>query len=112
MIYMIDLYAAETPYGWKASFVLEEFELPCEVHAIDLGSGDQKQPGFLKLNPNGRIPAIVGRDEDNLSIFESGAIIPYLGEKTGQLMPTEVKGRYDVMQWLMFQMGGLGPMQG
>jgi len=109
---MIDLYTAETPNGWKASIVLEELGMPYETHAIDLGAGDQKQSDFLKLNPNGRIPAIVDRDADNLTIFESGAIMLYLAEKSGQLMPTDTKGRYDVIQWLMFQMGGIGPMQG
>ncbi len=109
---MIDLYTSETPNGWKASITLEEMGVPYEVHAIDLGAADQKTPEFLALNPNGRIPAMVDRDEDNLTIFESGAIMLYLAEKTGQLMPTDLKGRYDVMQWLMFQMGGIGPMQG
>jgi len=109
---MIELYTASTPNGWKASVTLEELELPYNVHAIDLASGDQKKPDFLKLCPNGRIPAIVDTDEDNLSIFESGAIMVYLAEKTGKLMPTDVKGRSDVMQWLMFQMSAIGPMMG
>ncbi len=109
---MIDLYTSETPNGWKATIMLEEISMPYEVHAIDLGEGDQKKPEFLKLNPNGRIPVIVDREEDNLTIFESGAIMLYLAEKSGRLMPTDVKGRYDVIQWLMFQMAGIGPMQG
>jgi glutathione S-transferase len=109
---MIDLYTSETPNGWKATIMLEEIGMPYEVHAIDLGEGDQKKPEFLKLNPNGRIPVIVDREEDNLTIFESGAIMLYLAEKSGRLMPTDVKGRYDVIQWLMFQMAGIGPMQG
>ncbi|NQV22307.1 MAG: glutathione S-transferase N-terminal domain-containing protein [Rhodospirillales bacterium] len=109
---MIELYTAETPNGWKVSIMLEELGMPYEVHAIDLGAGDQKKPEFLKLNPNGRIPAIVDTDEDNLTIFESGAIMLYLAEKSGQLMPSDLKGRYDVIQWLMFQMSGVGPMQG
>ena len=109
---MIDLYTSETPNGWKATITFEEIGMPYKVHAIDLGEGDQKKPEFLKLNPNGRIPAMVDRDEDNLTIFESGAIMLYLAEKSGQLMPTDLKGRYDVIQWVMFQMGGIGPMQG
>jgi len=109
---MIDLYTAPTPNGWKASVTLEELELPYEVHALDLGKNDQKQLDYLKINPNGRIPAIVDRENDDFAIFESGAIMIYLAEKTGKLMPTDVKGRSQVIQWLMFQMGGVGPMQG
>jgi glutathione S-transferase len=109
---LIDLYTAPTPNGWKASITLEELELPYEVHAIDLGEGDQKKPGFLKLNPNGRIPAIVDRDADDFPIFESGAIMIYLAEKAGRLLPTDAQGRSRVIQWLMFQMGGVGPMMG
>ncbi len=109
---MIDLYTAATPNGWKASCALEELELPYEVHALSLGKGDQKQPDFLKISPNGRIPTIVDRDEGDFAIFESGAILVYLAEKTGRLLPTDVKGRSLVMQWLMFQMGGIGPMMG
>jgi GST-like protein len=106
---MIKLYTAATPNGWKASVTLEELGLPYEVHALDIQSGVQKQPPFLAINPNGRIPAIV---DDGFSVFESGAIMIYLAEKTGQLMPTDPKGRSLVMQWLMFQMGGIGPMMG
>ena len=109
---MIDLYTAPTPNGWKASITLEELDLPYEAHAIDLGKGDQKQPDFLKLNPNGRIPAIVDREADDFPVFESGAIMVYLAEKTGRLLPTDIKGRSQVIQWLMFQMGGVGPMMG
>jgi len=109
---MIDLYTAPTPNGWKASITLEELELPYEVHAIDLGAGDQRKPDFLKLNPNGRIPAIVDRDADAFPIFESGAIMIYLAEKAGRLLPPDAKGRSRVIQWLMFQMGGVGPMMG
>ncbi|MBZ2188328.1 glutathione S-transferase N-terminal domain-containing protein [Alcanivorax sp. JB21] len=109
---MIDLYTAATPNGWKASVTLEEMALPYEVIALDLMSGAQKKPDFLAINPNGRIPAIVDRDEGNFPVFESGAIMVYLAEKTGQLLPTDVKGRSTVMQWLMFQMGGVGPMMG
>ncbi len=109
---MIDLYTAATPNGFKVSVALEEMGLDYTLHALDLGSGVQKQPDFLALNPNGRIPAIVDRDNEDLAIFESGAILIYLAEKTGMLMPSDTKGRMDVMQWLMFQMGGVGPMQG
>ena len=86
--------------------------IPYEVHSIRLLEGDQKQPEFLKINPNGRIPAIVDRDNDHLAVFESGAIMIYLAEKSGQLLPTDSKGRAQVIQWLMFQMGGIGPMMG
>lgn len=109
---MIDLYTAPTPNGFKASIALEELALPYAVHALRLGHGDQKKPEYLKINPNGRIPTIVDRDEDDFAVFESGAILVYLAEKTGRLMPADVKGRSEVMQWLMFQMGGVGPMQG
>ena len=109
---MIDLYTARTPNGFKASIVLEELALPYEAHAIDLGAHTQKEAWFLDINPNGRIPAIVDRDEGDFAVFESGAILVYLAEKTGQLMPTARKGRSVVMQWLMFQMGGVGPMMG
>ena len=109
---MIDLYTASTPNGWKVSVALEELALPYEVHAIDLGKLTQKEPWFLAINPNGRIPAIIDRDEENFAVFESGAILVYLAEKTGRLLPTDVRGRSRVMQWLMFQMGGVGPMMG
>ncbi|MBX9614371.1 MAG: glutathione S-transferase N-terminal domain-containing protein [Caulobacteraceae bacterium] len=109
---MIDLYTAPTPNGWKASVALEELGLPYEVHAIDLLSGAQRAPAFLAINPNGRIPAIVDRDAEDFAVFESGAILIYLAEKTGRLMPTDAKGRSRVIQWLMFQMGGIGPMMG
>jgi GST-like protein len=109
---MIDLYSASTPNGWKASIMLEELGLPYELHRIDLGKGEQKAPDYLKINPNGRIPAIVDRDEGNFAVFESGAILLYLAEKTGKLIPGDRKGRSTVIQWLMFQMAGIGPMQG
>jgi GST-like protein len=108
---MIDLYTSQTPNGWKASIALEELELPYEVHALSLMAGDQKKPEYLKINPNGRIPTIVDRDNGNFAVFESGAILIYLAEKTGKLMPKDVKGRSTVIQWVMFQMGGIGPMQ-
>ena len=109
---MIDLYTAATPNGYKVSIALEELGLPYEVHAFNLGAGTQKEPWFLAINPNGRIPAIVDRGNDDFAVFESGAILIYLAEKTGRLMPTDEKGRSRVLQWLMFQMGGLGPMMG
>lgn len=109
---MIDLYTAATPNGWKASIALEELGLPYTVHSIKLGEGEQKKPAYLKLNPNGRIPTIVDHDEGEFVVFESGAILIYLAEKTGKLMPAAAKARSTVMQWLMFQMGGVGPMQG
>ena len=109
---MIDLYTAATPNGWKASITLEELELPYTVHAIDLSSGDQKKKPFVNINRNGRIPAIVDRDNDDFAVFESGAIMLYLAEKTGRLIPSDAKGRSRVVQWLMFQMGGVGPMMG
>jgi len=109
---MIELYTAATPNGWKVSIALEELELPYEVRFVDLTKGDQRRPEFLALSPNGRIPAIVDRDADDLTIFESGAILIYLAEKTGKLMPADTKGKYDVIQWLMFQMANIGPIQG
>ena len=109
---MIDLYTAATPNGYKASIVLEELELAYQMHALNLGAGEQKQPEFLLISPNGRIPAIVDREAGDFSVFESGAILVYLAEKTGRLLPTEAKKRSQVMQWLMFQMGGIGPMMG
>lgn len=109
---MIDLYTSATPNGWKASIVLEELGVPYTLHAISLSKGEQKAPDYLKINPNGRIPAIVDRDEGNFAVFESGAIMIYLAEKYGRFMPKDVKGRSEVIQWVMFQMGGIGPMQG
>jgi GST-like protein len=112
---MIDLYSWPTPNGHKVHIMLEEIGLPYEVHPIDIGSGDQFKPDFLKISPNNKMPAIVDRDGPGgapYSVFESGAILMYLAEKTGKLMPSETRARYDVIQWLMFQMGGVGPMLG
>jgi GSH-dependent disulfide-bond oxidoreductase len=109
---MIDLYTASTPNGWKASVMLEEVGLPYDVKTLNLSNLDQKQAWFLKINPNGRIPAIVDHDEGDFPVFESGAILIYLAEKTGKLLPQERKARSRVIQWLMFQMGGVGPMMG
>ena len=109
---MIDLYTAATPNGWKASITLEELEIPYEVYAIDLSSGEQKKPWFTAINPNGRIPAIVDRGNGDFAVFESGAIMIYLAEKAGRLLAADEKGRSRVLQWLMFQMGGVGPMMG
>jgi glutathione S-transferase len=109
---MIDLYTAATPNGYKVSILLEELELPYTVHALKLAEGDQKKDWFLAINPNGRIPAIVDRGNGDFPVFESGAIMLYLAEKTGKLIPSDEKARSLVVQWLMFQMGGLGPMMG
>ena len=109
---MIELYTAATPNGHKASVTLEELGLPYTVHPLNLASNEQKQPWFLAINPNGRIPAIIDREADDFAVFESGAILIYLAEKTGRLMPSDAKGRSRVIQWLMFQMGGVGPMMG
>lgn len=108
----IDLYTAPTPNGWKASVTLEELGLPYTVKPVDILGGQQKTPEFLAINPNGRIPAIVDHDAGGFAVFESGALMTYLAEKTGRLMPTDAKGRSLVMQWLMFQMSGVGPMMG
>ena len=109
---MIDFYTAPTPNGHKVSCTLEAMELEYETHVVNLMENEQKKPEFLAISPNGRIPAIIDRDADNLSIFESGAIMIYLAEKTGKLMPTDLNERAKVLEWLMFQMGGIGPMMG
>ncbi len=109
---MIDFYTWSTPNTRKISIALEEMSVPYEIKLVALKEQQQKQPDFLKLNPNGRVPAIVDRDNDDFAVFESGAILVYLAEKTGLFLPTDTKGRSIVMQWLMWQMGGLGPMQG
>lgn len=108
---MIELYTAATPNGHKVSVALEELGLTYETRKIDLSANEQKEPWFLAINPNGRIPAIIDREAD-LTVFESGAILIYLAEKTGRLMPADPAGRYATLQWLMFQMGGVGPMMG
>jgi len=112
---MIDLYTWATPNGRKVSIMLEEAGLPYEVHAVNLQKDEQLKPEFLAINPNNKIPAIVDRDGPDgkpYTLFESGAILMYLAEKTGKLMPKEIRARYEVIQWLMFQMGGVGPMFG
>jgi GST-like protein len=108
---MIDLYTWTTPNGRKVSIALEELGLPYQVHAIDISKDEQFAPDFLKISPNNRIPAIVDRDT-NFSLMESGAILLYLAEKAGKLLPTEQQKRYRVIEWLMWQMGGVGPMLG
>ena len=105
----IKLYTAATPNGWKISIALEEMALPYEVRVIDFASQEQKADWYLKLNPNGRIPTI---EDQGFVVFESGAILVYLAEKTGKFLPRHVPGRSRVMQWLMFQMSGIGPMMG
>ncbi len=109
---MITLYTAATPNGHKVSIALEELGVPYEARGIDLGNQEQKEPWFLAINPNGRIPAIVDHDAGDFAVFESGAILLYLAEKYGALLPTDAKGRSTALQWLMFQMGGVGPMMG
>jgi len=109
---MIELYTAATPNGYKISIALEEMGLDYCVHQLDLSALEQKLPEFLEINPNGRIPAIIDRDNDDFAVFESGAILLYLAEKTGQFLPADAKKRSETIQWLMFQMGGVGPMMG
>ncbi|MFP6794057.1 MAG: glutathione S-transferase N-terminal domain-containing protein [Pseudomonadales bacterium] len=106
---MLELYTASTPNGWKVSVTLEELGLEYQLHKIILQDQQQKEAGYVAINPNGRIPTLV---DDGFAVFESGAIMIYLAEKTGHLMPTDVKGRSEVIQWLMFQMSGIGPMMG
>ena len=111
----IQLYSLPTPNGVKVSIMLEETGLPYEPHLVNFETSDQTSPEFLSLNPNNKIPAIIdpnGPDGKPLALFESGAILVYLAEKSGQLLPTDAAGRYHTLQWLMFQMGGIGPMFG
>ncbi len=111
----IDLYYWPTPNGWKISIALEELDLPYRVIPVDIGAGAQFEPAFLALNPNNKIPVIVdpeGPDGAPITLFDSGAILVYLAEKTGQLMPSEARARYTTLQWLMFQVSGVGPMLG
>ena len=112
---MIDVYTWATPNGHKVHVMLEECGLPYTVHAVDIGAGDQFKPDFLAISPNNKIPAIVdsdGPDGKPISLFESGAILVYLAAKTGKFMPDTDRGRYEMLEWLMFQMGGVGPMLG
>lgn len=112
---MIDLYTFTTPNGRKVSIALEELGLPYNVHVVDITKGDQFKPEFLAINPNNKIPAIVdpqGPGAKPFSVFESGAILLYLAEKTGKLLPQDARGRTEAVQWLMFQMSGIGPMLG
>jgi GST-like protein len=112
---MIDVYSWATPNGHKVHIMLEECGLPYRVHAVNIGAGEQFDPAFLAISPNNKIPAIVdsdGPDGQPISLFESGAILLYLAAKTGRFLPEDVRGRYEVLQWLMFQMGGVGPMLG
>ena len=109
---MIDLYTAATPNGWKVSIAFEEMELPYNPIVLKLSERKQHEEWFYQMNPNGRIPVIVDHDLEGLTIFETGAIMLYLAEKSGKFMPSNFKRRYAAMQWLMFQMSGIGPMQG
>ena len=113
---MIDLHYAPTPNGWKITIMLEELGIPYNVIPVDIRAGDQFKPEFLAISPNNRIPAIVDRAPadggEHISVFETGAILIYLAEKTGRFLPRDVRGRSNVIQWVMWQMGGLGPMLG
>ncbi|HBP14296.1 MAG: glutathione S-transferase N-terminal domain-containing protein [Pseudomonadota bacterium] len=106
---MLEFYTSPTPNGWKVAMTLEEMGLDYRLRTVNLSAGEQQEESYLNINPNGRIPAIV---DDGFAVFESGAIMLYLAEKTGKLMPRDAKGRSEVIQWLMFQMAGIGPMQG
>ena len=106
---MLEFYTAPTPNGWKVAMTLEEMGLDYHLRMVNLSAGEQHEESYLAINPNARIPAIV---DDGFPVFESGAIMLYLAEKTGKLMPRDVEGRSEVIQWLMFQMAGIGPMQG
>jgi GST-like protein len=113
---VIDLYYWPTPNGHKVTIFLEESGVPYKIHPVNIGKGEQFEPSFLKISPNNRMPAMVDTDPAEpgapISVFESGAILVYLAEKTGKFMPKDLRGRFDVLQWLFWQMGGLGPMAG
>lgn len=111
---MIDLYYWPTPNGWKVSIMLEECALPYRIVPVNIGAGDQFKPDFLKISPSNRMPAIIDNDVEGVpvTIFESGAIMEYLAEKTGQFLPTDTRGKYEVLQWVYWQMSSLGPMMG
>ncbi|MDH5708049.1 MAG: glutathione binding-like protein [Hylemonella sp.] len=112
---MIDVYSWATPNGHKIHIMLEECGLPYRAHPVNIGTGEQFKPDFLKISPNNKVPALVdpeGPDGEPMSLFESGAILLYLAAKTGKFLPTSDRGKYEVLQWLMFQMGGVGPMLG
>ena len=112
---MIEVYSWPTPNGHKVHIMLEECGLPYRAHPVDIGAGDQFEPDFLAISPNNKVPAIVdpdGPDGQPISLFESGAILLYLAGKTGRFLPAGTRGRYETLQWLMFQMGGVGPMLG
>jgi GSH-dependent disulfide-bond oxidoreductase len=109
---MIELFTAATPNGWKISIALEEMGLPYTLRPLALSKLEQKEEWFLEINPNGRIPAIIDHDNGDFAVFESGAILIYLADKSGKLLPAEPKARSRVLQWLMFQMSGVGPMMG
>ena len=106
---MLEFYTAPTPNGWKVAMTLEEMDLDYQLRMVNLSAGEQHEESFLAINPNGRIPAI---GDDGFAVFESGAFMLYLAEKTGKLIPPDAQGRSEVIQWLMFQMAGIGPMQG
>ena len=108
---MIDLYTFTTPNGYKPSIMLEETQLPYNIHKIDITKNDQFKPEYIAINPNSKIPAIIDQ-ETGITVFESGAILMYLAEKTQQLLPNDQKGKYQVIEWLMLQMGSVGPMFG
>ena len=113
---MIDLHYWPTPNGFKITIMLEECGLPYKIIPVNIGTGDQFKPDFLKISPNNRMPAIVDHEPpgggEPVSVFESGAILQYLAEKTGKFLPTDLRGKYEVLQWVNWQMGGLGPMAG
>ena len=113
---MIDLYYWPTPNGWKITIMLEETGVPYTIKPVNIGRGEQFKPEFLAISPNNRMPAIVDHDPPGggapIAVFESGAILIYLGEKTGQFLPKDIRGRFETIQWVMWQMGGLGPMAG